>query len=91
MLRTASLCNGHSQDPERNRDNHEPTATNARVLCSLRLNRRQLCFRGYVHSNLAGVDDVIAFNRDGELVLSEGNLYAGEAQVSLGDYSGKTA
>ncbi len=30
-------------------------------------------------------------NRDGELLLSGGNLYTGEAQVSLGDHSQKTA
>jgi len=32
-----------------------------------------------------------AFNRDGELVLYAGNLYTGEAQVSLGDHAEKTA
>ena len=32
-----------------------------------------------------------AFNRDGELVLYAGDLYTGEAQVSLGDHSAKTA
>ncbi len=31
------------------------------------------------------------FNRDGELLLSAGNFYTGEAQVSLGDHSQKTA
>jgi hypothetical protein len=30
-------------------------------------------------------------NREGELMLSGGNLYTGEAQVSLGDHSQKTA
>jgi hypothetical protein len=30
-------------------------------------------------------------NRDGELLISAGNLYTGEAQVSLGDHSEKTA
>jgi len=30
-------------------------------------------------------------NRDGELLLTWGNLYAGEAQLSLGDHSEKTA
>jgi hypothetical protein len=80
-----------SQDPERNRENHDPTAKNSRVLCSLRLNRSQPCFRGDIHSNFAGVDDVIAFNRDGELVLYGGSLYTGEAQVSLSDHSEKTA
>jgi len=32
-----------------------------------------------------------AFDRDGELVLYAGNLYTGEAQVSLGGHSEKTA
>ena len=32
-----------------------------------------------------------AFNRDGELVLYAGNLYTGEAQLSLGDHGEKTA
>jgi len=31
------------------------------------------------------------FNRDGELLLSAGNLYAGEAQVAFGDHSEKSA
>ena len=31
------------------------------------------------------------FNRDGELMLYAGNLYTGEAQLSLGDHSEKTA
>ncbi len=31
------------------------------------------------------------FNRDGELLLYAGNLYTGEAQVSFGDHSEKTA
>jgi hypothetical protein len=31
------------------------------------------------------------FNRDGELMLYAGNLYTGEAQVSVGDHSAKTA
>ena len=30
-------------------------------------------------------------NRDGELLLTAGNLYTGEAQLSLGDHSAKTA
>jgi hypothetical protein len=32
-----------------------------------------------------------AFNREGELMLYAGNLYTGEAQVSLGDHAEKTA
>ncbi|MDR3753501.1 MAG: TonB-dependent receptor, partial [Terracidiphilus sp.] len=32
-----------------------------------------------------------AFNRDGELMLYAGNLYTGEAQLSLGNHSEKTA
>ena len=32
-----------------------------------------------------------AFNRDGEFMLYAGNLYTGEAQLSLGDHSDKTA
>jgi hypothetical protein len=31
------------------------------------------------------------FNRNGELLLSAGNFYTGEAQISLGDHSQKTA
>ena len=31
------------------------------------------------------------FDRSGELLLMAGNFYAGEAQVSLGDHSQKTA
>jgi len=43
-----------------------------------------------------GVFDVLprngfAFNRSGEATLYAGNLYTGEAQVSLGDHSQKSA
>lgn len=34
---------------------------------------------------------MIAFKRDGELALCAGNFHAGEAQVSLGAHSEKTA